>query len=64
MLNCLSDQNKHSCKRKFSEHMSSKVNLDAVDDYDADKVANGDNMLSLKILGDSGRLGTPTDAVG
>ena len=44
--------------------MSSKVNLDAVDDYDADKVANGDNMLSLKILGDSGRLGTPTDAVG
>ena len=57
VLNCLNDHSKHNhSKRKLSENMSTKQ-LDAVDDYDGDKAANGENLLSLKILGgDDGRL--------
>ena len=44
--------------------MSSKQ-LDAVDDYDVDRAANVENLLSVKILGgDEGRGTTPSSALG
>ena len=44
--------------------MSTKQ-LEPVDDYDGDKAANGENLLSLKILGgDDGRLNTPSSGLG